>query len=489
MFINHNINATIAYNRANSAGKTKSNAMEKLSSGMRINKAADDSAGSTISQQMRAQIRGLEQASRNIQDGTSLIQTAESGLSEIENPNLQRIRELCVKASNGTLTDEDSKIIQEEIDEIKNGINDIANNTEFNKIKLLRPPISETSPPVTVSGKADIVFIIDKTGSMSGIINNVQNNIESFVGQLQSNNIDVRLGIVTYGDCNPSEGGDPIIKKDFTNDVETFKSFIGEIVVSGGGDMNESGLEGIEEGALKYSFRDATSKQFILVTDAKVHNSLEDGESLYDIDSVADDLKNNDIKFTVVGPIDEDIKNQLKSLSDPTGGSYLNLSGDFASQLSSLASSITEDSAEIMQEDKMPVLTLHVGANSGQEFQVKLFDARTKNLGIDNIKVDPIEAAEKSLKKIDKAIDLVSNQRSKFGAYENALEHIKNDVENYNYNITSAESRISDADMAKEIMKMTKGSIIEQLAQSILTQAQKMPESVVNLMNKWQGNA
>lgn len=263
MIINYNINATIAYNRANSAEKTKSNAMEKLSSGMRINKAADDCAGSTISQQMRAQIRGLEQANRNIQDGTSLIQTAESGLGEIQNPNLQRIRTLCVKASNGTLTDSDRKIIQEEIEEIKNGINDIANNTEFNKIKLLRPPIPGTSP-VAVTGKADIVFVVDNTGSMSGIINNVQNNIESFVGQLQSNNIDVRLGIVTYGDCNPSEGGDPIIKKDFTNDVETFKSFIGEIVVSGGGDMNESGLEGIEEGALKYSFRDATSKQFIL---------------------------------------------------------------------------------------------------------------------------------------------------------------------------------------------------------------------------------
>lgn len=92
------------------------------------------------------------------------------------------------------------------------------------------------------------------------------------------------------------------------------------------------------------------------------------------------------------------------------------------------------------------------------------------------------------MRKIDKAIDLVSNQRSKFGAYENALEHIKNNIENYNYNITSAESRISDADMAKEIMKMTKGSIIEQSTQSILTQAQKMPESVVDLMNKWQGN-
>ncbi|APM39292.1 flagellin [Clostridium kluyveri] len=486
MFINHNINATIAYNRANLAGKTKSNAMEKLSSGMRINKAADDSADSTISQQMRAQIRGLEQAGRNIQDGTSLIQTAESGLSEIENPNLQRIRELCVKASNGTLTDEDRKIIQKEIDEIRNGINDIANNTEFNTIKLLRPPISET--PITAPGKADIVFIIDKTGSMSGTITNVQNNIESFVGQLQSNNVDVRLGLVTYGDCNLSEGGDSIIKKDFTNDVETFKTFIGEIVVSGGGDMNESGLEGIEEGALMYSFRDTTSKQFILVTDAKVHNFSEDGESLYDIDSVADDLKNNNIKLTVVGSIDEDIKNQLKKLSDSTGGSYLNLSGDFASQLSSLASNIAEDSAEIMQEDEMPVLNLQVGANSGQEFKVELFDARTKNLGIDSIKVDSIKEAEKSLKKVDKAIELVSNQRSKFGAYENALEHIKNNVENYNYNITSAESRISDADMAKEIMKMTKGSIIEQSAQSILKQAQKMPESVIDLVNKWQEN-
>nr|WP_281396434.1 flagellin [Clostridium aciditolerans] len=135
----------------------------------------------------------------------------------------------------------------------------------------------------------------------------------------------------------------------------------------------------------------------------------------------------------------------------------------------------------------MPKLQLQVGANSGQQFQLELFDARTKKLGVDDVKIDPIDEAEKSLEKVDKAMELVSSQRSKFGAYQNALEHISKNVDNYGYNISAAESRISDADMAKEILDMSKNSIIEQAAQSILHQAEKMPESVLNLMNSWQG--
>jgi flagellin len=112
LIINHNINAITAYNKFNAAGKVKSDAMEKLSSGLRINSAADDAAGSSIDQKMRAQIRGLEQASRNIQDGVSLVQTAEAGLGSIQNPNLLRMRELIIQALNGTLNGADRMRIQ-----------------------------------------------------------------------------------------------------------------------------------------------------------------------------------------------------------------------------------------------------------------------------------------------------------------------------------------------------------------------------------------
>lgn len=495
MIINHNMNSIIAYNRANSIENSKAKAMGKLSSGLRINSASDDAAGSSISEKMKGQIRGLEQAGRNIQDGISLVQTAEAGLGSIQNPNLLRMRELIEQALNGTLTQEDRMAIQAELDNIKGSIDDIANNTEFNTIKVLCPPSYEkTEPGKWTPGKADIVFIIDRTGSMGSKINQVKNNLDGFISKMTDNGIDVNMGVVTYGEINDSE---PIIKRPMTSDLTQVKSYLNSISVTGGGDYYESGLEGIADptdGALSYSLRSDSAKQFILVTDAPVHDSNVDtdggdGQSGFDIDDVAIDLKNKGIKLTVVGTNSSDVNTQLKRLSDPTGGDYIDLNSNFQDQLNAYASKIMIEAGcyEEIEMDKMPILKLQVGANSGEQFEVELFNARTNNLNIHDVSVETREEAVAGLDKVDKAVEMVSKQRSKFGAYQNALEHIGNNVGNYSYNMTSAQSRICDADMAKEVIEVSKNSILQESAQSMLKQSEKMSESIINLMNMWQG--
>lgn len=147
MIINHNLTALNTYNRLSSNNHAAGKSMEKLSSGLRINRAGDDAAGLAISEKMRAQIRGLDQASRNAQDGISLIQTAEGALNETENI-LQRMRELATQASNGTYTDSDRTKIQGEITQLSNEINRIASQTEFNTMKLLNGSLSATSAAV-----------------------------------------------------------------------------------------------------------------------------------------------------------------------------------------------------------------------------------------------------------------------------------------------------------------------------------------------------
>lgn len=137
MIINHNINAMIAYRNMTTNTFMMGRAMERLSSGLRINRAGDDPAGLAISEKMRAQIRGLEMASRNAQDGISAIQVAEGALNETHSI-LQRMRELSVQAANGTYSEEDRKHIQNEINQLTSAINDIGENTEFNTIKLLK---------------------------------------------------------------------------------------------------------------------------------------------------------------------------------------------------------------------------------------------------------------------------------------------------------------------------------------------------------------
>jgi len=137
LIINTNVAALNTYNKLNKSQKNLRKSLERLSSGKRINQADDDAAGLAISQKMKAQLKGAAQAQRNVQDGISMLQTAEGGLSEIQDPPLQRMRELALQAANDTYTNDDRKEMQEEFIEMKNSINDIANNTEFNNMKLL----------------------------------------------------------------------------------------------------------------------------------------------------------------------------------------------------------------------------------------------------------------------------------------------------------------------------------------------------------------
>jgi flagellin len=166
MRINNNIMAMNTYRQLGAASSSASKSMEKLSSGLKINKAGDDAAGLAISEKMRSQIRGLNQASRNAQDGISLIQTAEGALNEVHSI-LQRIRELAVQANNGTNTAEDKEKIQAEIEQLRTEITDIANRTEFNGRNLLDGSLGATAG--TIGSDISPVFkIIDVTGSAVG---------------------------------------------------------------------------------------------------------------------------------------------------------------------------------------------------------------------------------------------------------------------------------------------------------------------------------
>ncbi|MED3730060.1 flagellin [Geobacillus stearothermophilus] len=168
MRINHNIAALNTYRQLTIGQGAAAKNMEKLSSGLRINRAGDDAAGLAISEKMRGQIRGLEQASRNAQDGISLIQTAEGALNEVHSI-LQRMRELAVQAANDTNTVDDRGEIQKEINQLTSEINRIGNTTEFNTQKLLNgtrttTPSSTSTPAGQTTGGDDQQSVGQKTG-------------------------------------------------------------------------------------------------------------------------------------------------------------------------------------------------------------------------------------------------------------------------------------------------------------------------------------
>jgi flagellin len=180
------------------------------------------------------------------------------------------------------------------------------------------------------------------------------------------------------------------------------------------------------------------------------------------------------------------------SIVNNTGGKmYTGLSGADASKITNtLTNDLIQDikrnvmtnTGSIESKDNEKSFVLQVGANAGNAFEVELTDARTKALGIENVNVETRKNAEDALSKFDDAIEYISSERSKFGAYQNALEHIYNNVSNYETNLVSAESRIRDADIAKEMMNQTKQSILAQASQAMLAKANQQPQGILQLL-------
>lgn len=390
MRINHNIAALNTYRQLSVNNNSSQKAIEKLSSGLRINRAGDDAAGLAISEKMRSQIRGLEMASRNAQDGISLIQTAEGALNETQ-AILQRMRELAVQAKNGTNTEKDREALNEEYQELIEEITRIGRETEFNSLKVLNGSLSGAGGTGGTGG----------TGSPS--IENISASLLS--GGIESISISGEPEAGTYTlSFTPGESGAP-------NQLTiTFEGtpYNKEVTVPTGSDTAQV--------------------QF-------------------------DDLG---ITVTVNAGLTNAITGTFEVIAATGGG------GEGG--------------------DEGGGLILQIGANNGQEMVISIGDMQAEALGINDTSIDTVDDAEEALTSIDNALQEVSAQRSKLGAYQNRLEHTINNLSTAAENLTAAESRIRDVDMAQEMMEFTKNSILLQASQAMLAQANQVPQGVLQLL-------
>ena len=418
MIINHNMNALNAHRNmtanTNSAGKS----MEKLSSGLRINRAGDDAAGLAISEKMRGQIRGLDQASRNAQDGISLIQTAEGALNETHNI-LQRMRELAVQSANDTNITEDRAAIQEEINALTQEIDRISEQTEFNKQTLL-------------DGSFNGTFQIGANANQT--INLEINSMNSSkLGLTSTSTVSISA---TLGDAGDLADGDYTVKD-------------GKVLNSKG------------EAVGTYSGKDFTTT----VGSKKItfNENLTDGA-----------------KFTVKGTAvtgEQRVNIKAGSESKLSAGTY-EVSGDivlkdgvkvgsFAGGTITLDKKLADGSSITITKDDLGIET---ALDDGHKFTVNGSD------------VSSSEKASGSIETINKAIENVSTQRAKLGAVQNRLEHTTANLNNTSENLTAAESRVRDVDMAKEMMTFSKNNILSQAAQAMLAQANQQPQGVLQLL-------
>jgi flagellin len=426
MIINHNIAALNTHRQLGANTGASSKNLEKLSSGLRINRAGDDAAGLAISEKMRGQIRGLDMAQKNAQDGISLIQTAEGALTETHSI-LQRMRELAVQSATDTNTDNDRANLQKEVDQLAQELTRIGKDTEFNTKKLL-------------------------DGSFQGTFHigaNEGQNISLSIGDLRG----LSLGVV--GDTEVE-----VAQKQFINSDKSFDSYKGkELTVAA--DPSDSS---------KFVLLNAAGETVAKSDDGKAFKAVAKDTDLIEFD---DELKvGSKVSINAAGNGATGVAafdNQYLQAGDY---SFVDVDSKLTIQdgNGNIVATQDTDAKTFKNADGETVLTLAADAKKGQKVHIGGTD------------ISSASSASSAITTINTALETVSTERSKLGAYQNRLEHTVNNLGASSENLSAAESRIRDVDMAKEMVEFTKNNILTQAAQAMLAQANQQPQGVLQLL-------
>ena len=421
MVVQHNLTAMNSNRMLSISQGTLSKSAEKLSSGYKVNRAADDAAGLSISEKMRKQIRGLTQASLNAEDGISAVQTAEGALTEVHDM-LQRMNELAVKASNGTMSEDDRQTIQDEVDQLLTEIDRVAETTKFNETYLLKGDPQDTKVTVTLNAKdAGLVGEFRKIGSTeksttvasAELVGKVNFTVTFTMGST------VSIGGTEWTIITSANG-------DNASDTEiaNYKMTVADAVAA----MQKELTKANDIGA-------SDTKSTVTIPSSITVNSADGAETA--------------VNFTIT-----------KGLAETTRDLAFNLHvGADADMSNKIAVTIKTMDTKGLGINGLLVMN-------------------------DSSSTDDIDGARATyaIDAIADAVAIVSAQRSKLGAIQNRLEHTTKNLDNIVENTTSAESQIRDTDMATEMVTYSNTNILTQAGMSMLAQANQANQSVLSLL-------
>ena len=563
MRINHNIASLNTYRQLTGNQAATNKNIEKLSSGLRINRAGDDAAGLAISEKMRSQVRGLDMASKNAQDGISLIQTAEGALNETHSI-LQRMRELANQSANGTNTDADRSALQDEMNQLTSEINRIGNTTEFNTQKLLNGGMASgdgakvtkatsatrelgavtggaisAGTKIKVDGQTFDLFGITTTGNDPATATALGNATSG--GVKLSDLVDITVGATGLKFTAKSEGASSSIEfiaagddaalgltaathAGAANAVKGDPTTIERAGLQGTAAIGAGGDTSIAAGAtfkVTVGTESAVEVKLNEGTTAKVYDTQNTDENIANaarqdlIKDINAALQKAGLDGKVSASLSKDNKIQFISESGKdislTDGTGTPLAGATGLAFTTAADMTTPTNVQQVvgpgAQGSGFSTKFQIGANKGQSMSLGISDMRSAALGITGnagqqgftktntvtngtndvkaeaaLSISTKEDASNSIAVLDKAINSVSSERAKLGAVQNRLEHTINNLGTASENLTAAESRIRDVDMAKEMMEQTKNNILAQAAQAMLAQANQQPQGVLQLL-------
>jgi flagellin len=542
MVVQHNLKAMNANRMLNINAKASSGSTEKLSSGYRVNRAADDAAGLAISEKMRKQIRGLTQGSRNAEDGISCVQTAEGALAEVQDM-LQRMNELAVQAANGTNSVTDRKYIQDEIDQLVTEIDRVSETTKFNETYLLKG--DEELPENLVHTfnyvKGDK---IDQLGT-SSVLNAKSDRV--MVNYNGVDNVYVVSASISSAGSKESMTADVKTKgSDFTKylasgEVGTSSSVTSVAMSTSYAMFKNTNLNGVALQKMANGTVYADKDAYIYDTETKniIHiKATEDlGPYVKHIDGADDSTYTMDKRYRLLYNVNPEVTGFEDTLGMPktvdlltkkdflgatsenqlynkdgeaiTGMGlykYFNENGDYTGGLyadkDATKKIIENDTTSSLYYGKYITnltekvtaaltFSVHAGADSdlNNRISATIDTMSAAGLGVNKLKSSSIgivdetgDNARESIDVVGEALKIVSTQRSILGAVQNRLEHTIANLDNVVENTTAAESAIRDTDMADEMVKFSNNQVLLQAGQSILAQANQSNQGVLSLL-------
>ena len=504
MVVQHNMQAMNANRMLNVTTGQQAKSTEKLSSGYRINRAADDAAGLTISEKMRKQIRGLDQASTNAQDGVSSVQTAEGALTEVHSM-LQRMNELAVQAANGTNAESDRQAIQDEIDQLTTEIDRVAETTKFNEIYLLKGDKGTKTinleahdaglkGTLTNNGDGTATFTMDaiKTGDKVAIggktytIGSTVDEAKALIKAPATGTVDVQIGDKTFKIDNTGKVMDADGNQLY---VETKDGQTAAATFSATSNLTTTQKFNNDQGV-------ATDNSAVSVDNLKsyvkggvtVKVGTESATAMTDVAGAADGVDDNDVTLITKQKAYELAGKELlaaNSIGDTEGHASVKNGDDTDLAFDKGDGSFKINVAQAKVANTLS-FNLHVGSDADltNKIQVNIDTMNSDFLGIKglNVKDENGSAATYAVDAIADAVAKVSSQRSALGAVQNRLEHTIDNLDNVVENTTAAESRIRDTDMAEEMVNYSKNNILAQAGQSMLAQANQSTQGVLSLL-------
>lgn len=487
MKINYNVSAGIANKNLLRIEDKLSTSMERLSSGLKINRSKDNPAGMAISNKMQAQIDGLNRASQNASDGISVIQIAEGALAETTQI-LQRMRELSVQAaSDGTMSLADRQAIQDEVESLKEEIDRISTDTEYNSKSLLNGTLDTR----VYANNASRINISDyvKAGSYELTMKGAATQAEvKTTGKDYTTATAVgQAGTIAINGSKVEISSTDTLAQAFEKIRDAAE--LGEATAS----LGTSGVLELtsntygQSGVLAITFDNDdlatalgfTRSNLVLNPDTNVHEYKPGTGTVRNFPTGAD------AKVELNTTASTGFSN---TATVAVSGNRVTITDNGGFSLSFLAEAGYDetltgvDGKVIFDVTDIGTMTLHIGANESQDMEVRIPEVSCKSLYIDDLDVTTVNGGSRAITSLDAAIAQTTSVRSKLGAYENRLEYSTGSLDTFEENMTGALARITDVDMAEEMTNYTHQNVLNQAAISVLTQANDLPQQVLQIL-------